>query len=306
MKSGKAMSINPSNPYNYRSVQPTQMVAVHNRNSSPMPTVTRPPAQTKKNEPSFSLPWALAGMATLATGAGLVFYAKHQIKALPETLEAIFRKTYTPEETKAMVKTYQGLLKIEDKKTFIEQAFQQIKKDKGLEDVNIPVEIIQKHKVYDKIIHFGHTELRKVCISGDVSKKKILGAIAHELDHVRQNTEMMRSGFYDHFVHDDEIRRLMKDDPDLDVNNPKHFQMASDIVKDYFSDIYGDVRNPSIQKDTPRYQKAKEYLKAHKSYVKNYDRTTRKSYLDNLLEAEAFPVGEAMEGFAEVIRYYKP
>ena len=78
MKSGKAMSINPSNPYNYRSVQPTQMVAVHNRNSSPVPTVTRPPEQTSKKKSSFSLPLALAGMATLATGAGLVFYAKHQ------------------------------------------------------------------------------------------------------------------------------------------------------------------------------------------------------------------------------------
>jgi hypothetical protein len=302
MKSGKAMSINPSNPYNYKSVQPTQVVSVPNRNSSPVPTVARPPSQTKKNEPSFSLPWALAGIATLATGAGLVFYAKHQIKELPKTLEAIFGKTYTPEETKAMVKTYQDLLKIEDKKTFIEQAFQQIKKDKGLEDVNIPLDITQKQKgLKDGTYEMGTTLFNSVRIAEDVGKQQILSNIAHELDHLRQNTEMMRAGFCDHLFNDDVIRRWIKEDfPELDGNNPADLKEVKNVIQKQFSKIYGDVTKPSIPKGTPRYQKAEEYLKAHK----NQDTTTYKSYRDNLLEVEAFAVGDAMTHFVRTIRLY--
>lgn len=300
MECKKAMSINPTSPYNYKSVQPTQAVPVANRNSSPVPTVARPPAQTKKNEPSFSLPWALAGMATLLVGIGVVAFRKDkakQIEKLPETLEAIFGKSYTPEETKGMVTTYQDLMKIEDQKTFIERAYQQIKMDMGLEDVKIPLKIIKTEKGMENNTKVGgRASWVSVSIAEDVLRHQILDSIAHELNHVRQNRELLQAGFLGEYVKDCLKKKFPKG-----VKNYK--EIEAELCRELeasFSDIYGNVRKPSIQKGTPRYQKAEEYLKAHKSY----DTTTLEAYHNNLLEIESHAVGRAMRRFVKTIKLY--
>ena len=232
------------------------------------------------------------------------FTQNTNIKELPKTLEAIFGKSYTPEETKVMVKTYQDLLKIEDQKTFIEQAFQQIKTDMGLDDVKVPLEIVKKQKNVEHNVHIlGSASFISVSIAEDVGKQKILNSIAHELEHVRQNKEMVQAGFYEHFINDDVIKEWIKSDfPEFDANKPRDLKKISGYVQKLFSDAYGDVKKSTIRKGTPRYQEAEEYLKAKKSK----DTSTYKSYRNNLLEVKAFSVGDAMERFAEVIRYYKP
>jgi hypothetical protein len=311
MECKKAMSINPTSPYNYKSVQPTQAVPVANRNSSPVPTVARPPAQTPKKKSSFSWPLALAGVATLLVGLGVVAFRKDKakrIKELPELLETIFRKPYTPEETKAMVKTYQDLLKIEDKKTFIEQAFQQIKKDKGLEDVNVSLEILQKIKknkrggevrgqVVEDIVRIKADLSSKEKLSSE-DQETLFNTVAHELNHVRQYREIIQAGLFDDYIkvwvgHTLPKKVIAKNKASTLIGNYKE-------VKKKFSHAYGDVTKPSIQKGTPRYLKAEEYLKGYK----DYDKQTHEEYLNNPLEIESRAVGDAMQCLVRTIKLY--
>ena len=311
MKSGKAMSINPSNPYNYRSVQPTQMVSVANRKSSPVPTVARQPAQVPKKKSSFSWPLALAGVATLLVGLGVVGFQKNraeQIEKLSQLLEGIFRKTYTPEETKAMVKTYQDLLKIEDQKTFIERAYQQIKIDMGLEDVNVPLEIAKELKkssrgeevsgaVADTVVHIKADLSSKEKLSSE-AQETLFDTVAHELNHVRQYREIIQAGLFDDYMK-----------VSIGNNIPKKViakHKASTLIRNYkevketFSHAYGDVTKPSIPKGTPRYLKAEEYLKGQKDYEKQ----TYEEYLNNPIEIESRAVGDAMKRFVRTIKLY--
>ena len=198
-------------------------------------------------------------------------------------------------------------MKIEDQKTFIEKAFQQIKTDMGLEDVNVPLEIVKELKDRDLGEVHGNAALDLVRVKADLSSKEKLSSeaqeslfstVAHELNHIRQNREIVQAGLFDDYMKGLIGNRL----PKKVIAKNK----ASRLIGNYnemaalFSSIYGDVKKPSIQKGTPRYQKAEEYLTSRI----NYDKTTIESYRNNPLEVESYAVGDAMQRFVRSIRLY--
>jgi hypothetical protein len=290
----------PSN-YNTRPIQqsptsPTATQTVQGTNNPNIQNIAKP----KKEAPNPLLLWGSALAGTALVGAGIFLGVKsyrhaEAVKQIPQNLELIFGKIYSPEEAEQAVKTFQDLLKIKDKKTFIEKAFDHIKNEMGLNDVNPILEIIKSEKEGNITTH-GYATWLSTHIAEDLSKEEILNTITHELKHIEQNRTMVKAGLQDQIITPEVLKELTEGS-----SNPKK---ARKTLENMINRIYGKVQKNSILPNSPEYKKAETYLHAYlrdDDAVRNYQ-----AYRENPMEIEAFKVGDTMQKVIETIQNMKP
>jgi hypothetical protein len=296
-----AIPSNPSN-YNYK----TSLVQQSPTSSVPVspPLQTTPSLQKVKNatpKKDNKKPWLLWGSALVGAalvGTSVFLVRDHQAKLsttkqIPELLESIFGKQYSPKEAELALKKYQSLLQIKDKEAFITKAFHEVKKDFGLEDVELKLDMTDKG-FFNR--NGGNASIFKGEVSIDKGWDKLdspgrqaalLKDIAHELKHIEQASLIERAGLWEEWHLED----LIKKNPELENNSELLKFAKKQIEKSRASSPYRHL--PRIPKDSPEYERACQLYKAWTGYTSH--EISKKAYRKNLLEVEAFHSGDEME-----------
>ncbi len=183
------------------------------------------------------------------------------------------------------VKTYQDLLKIRDPNAFIEQAFNQVKKDFGYEDLSIKLHIVDKPVQIQEGVPEGWAYVSRdvVSIYRKSNREQILNSLAHEFNHLRQFEYMSRSNLLEQSYFDRTFNCL-----NFDRQNQQHIKGIEEFTQElkmFYENLYRPLSRPKIKPDSPDYSKALAYAESAKEPA-NKD---KEAYKNNWLEQEAKP-----------------
>ncbi len=219
------------------------------------------------------------------------------IQEIPELLESIFGKKFSPEEAELAVKNYQSLLQIKDKDEFITKAFHQVKKDFGYENVPIKLKIETSPIDEYKITGAGSMGKDTLTVYRELDHKRILDIIAHEFTHVCQHEFMSLGGFIPEVYEEKAFQALSR----LDRNNPEDLKTVKEFaeeLREFYHTLFSPLNRPPIQAGTPEYQRAKKYADSAKNFINNNDA----KYDASFVEQEAKTAGKKMGRFIEIIQ----
>jgi hypothetical protein len=300
----------PSN-YNTRPVQ--QSPTNHTPPKTPQGTKSQNIKNAATPKKDTKNPWLLWGSALAGTalvGAGIALCVKDNqarlstIKAIPELLESIFGKKYTPNEATTAVKKYRELLQITDRDDFITQAFHYIKQEFGLQEVELKLHITDKgffNRQGGVASLFGDEvsiDKHSHWLDSQRTRIYLLKSITHKLKHIEQCSLIDRAGirkqaFIQSLVNS---KDLFEKFPWLDVNNPQHME----VISANFDSPFQSLEKIPIHKGTPEFERAQKLWEASLIY------STKRNYRSNLLEVEAFHVGDEMTRFVQQIINNRP
>lgn len=284
-------------------------------------------SKQKSNDQSFvQKHWGkmLLGAAAITVGAILTkgkLWAKEKpvsFEKVQQNFAEIFgKKNLTKEETEAMLKKYQEIYKIKDKKEFINQAFNQMKKDFGYENIPYELEITKKLSFVNGAIGLGVNASNKMTLYKFMSRKKILEAITHEFTHLRQReyglrtspqklVEAMKKNIFNGLEHNPKAKK----DYEKDIKMGDHLiaQKCIQELKDLGA-LFGKL--PMFEKGSEKYLKGEKYIKAKSEQTdfletnQLFSKTAYTKYRDNLLEQEAWQNGSLMQEIARYIEANK-
>lgn len=219
---------------------------------------------------------------------------------IQQNLAEIFeRKDLTKEEAESLLQKYKEIYNIKDKNEFIQQAFNQVKKDLGYE--NTPIEVVIRDKIIKEDkgrITLASYNPQNIKIYAKRPKEEILGRLMHEFKHMKQFESMFRGDskrcaqiFIDFY-------KILKD-PSLKKiydENPKAFE---EVVEELLAKYFGHL--PKFERNSMEYAQTEKYFEAWKNYNKD-SKNGYKDYANNLFEQEAKHIGGLMQ---EVAKYIK-
>lgn len=251
----------------------------------------------------------LLGAGALVVG-GILTKGKLWGKKTPATFEQaqknlseIFRKDIPKEEAEAMMKRYQEIYKIEDKDTFIEKLFHQVKKDYGYE--NSTVALTKYNSSFRPGIN-GYQKPGEIGILRTRSKKQIFNTMTHEFHHMRQDEIMYRTSpekftqidknrKLEELLNDSEFKKLHNEgDEDFKELLNSHIDKQQKILKKNFGHL------PPYKEGSAEYAQAEKYFEACRSYFKDSAKGNE-GYMNNLIEVEAWDIGAKMQEVANYI-----
>ncbi|MEI8377948.1 MAG: hypothetical protein WCF95_05360 [bacterium] len=217
-----------------------------------------------------------------------------------EKFKQIFRRNFSKENSEQMLQKYKEIYQIEDKNEFIVKAFKQVKKDYGYETLDLEL------KTHDSPAQVGTTKASGayypdfIFISSNSEKENILGRLAHEFNHIRQDEYVYRLG-HDIWV-DATMQKSILRTSELEGTSSLSTRRLNDL-KIEVNRLAGYMKNrfgywPQFKEGTPEYIQAEKYLeekKLNSPYVTD-------SYKNNLLEQESVSVGNLMREVAENIK----
>lgn len=248
----------------------------------------------------------LLGAGAVALGAIALkgkFFAKEKpisFEKVQQNFAEIFRqKDLTKEQTEAMLKNYQEIFKIEDKNTFIDKLFHQVKKDYGYENLNINYTLIEGKHVDDtkaiggfkplnakcKELGNGMSELTEVHGDGvmrfakEKSKESLFDTIMHEFQHCKQHELGYRT---------DKEKFIQAV---LNYRMPKtELVEERAMYKKGIEEIYGPVwdKLPKINSGTKEHELGMKYI----DNIENYISGGQPGYYDQIMEKEAYSIGD--------------
>lgn len=204
---------------------------------------------TKKSGMSKGAKWLLGIAGTAATVYGGVVLHRHinkpTIEKITKNFSEIFRRDVSKDEAQKMVGRYKEIFEIKDKDEFCRKAFEQIKRDYGYGDKDIPLvfenlggikngQQVRAHwNQYHANIAYNTEVLKnmqkELCIT---DKKDIIADLVHEFQHVKQHEYSFRANSSEYL--------------DLLCNNEK----APGLLKWLFSDHRELMRKDLISKNS--------------------------------------------------------
>lgn len=258
-------------------------------------------ASAKKEK---STPWGAILLGAAAIGAG-VFLTKGKLwgKELQarQNLSKIFGKDFSKDEAKTLLQKYKEIYKIDDKHTFIDELFKQVKKDYGYEGKDITWHILNKPVETSSNELKGAAKysfsLGEVGVLPTRSKDEIFISMTHEFDHVRQEEYMYRTS--------PEKTRKSCVEKTMDYlktseNHKNDFELIQKDAEEFadeqmkrISKRWGDREAFSV--DSKQYKLGEKYLESNSKYVNN----DKKLYDNDFNEKEAHKIGDLMRYVVE-------
>lgn len=237
---------------------------------------------------------------TSSSGDVKNYIKDNNITFFQEKFKQIFRRNFSKESSEQMLQKYKEIYQIEDKNEFIKKAFKQVKKDYGYETIDLEL------KIHDSPAQVGTAKASGayypdfIFISSNSEKENILGRLAHEFNHIRQDEYVYRLG-HDIWV-DATMQKAILRTTQLEGASSLSTRRLNEL-KNEVNRLSGYMKNrfgywPKLKEGTPEYIQAEKYLEAKKlnsPYVSE-------SYANNLLEQESLSVGNLMKEVAENIK----
>lgn len=252
----------------------------------------------------------LLGAGAVAVGAIALkgkFFAKEKpvdFEKVQQNLAEIFRqKDMTKEQTEAMLKNYQEIYKIEDKNTFIEKLFHQVKKDYGYENVDIKLKITDVPIDGDAMKGAGKYSFSQgeMEILNTRPKEQIFATITHEFDHVRQEE-------FQYLTSIERTKQAWKERAEHFLKNKRTKSTGNATGKTTTMEEFGEEIEKNLTKrwsgrqkfapDSDEYKLGEKYIESVKSYVNG----NKNAYNADFNEQEAEKIGGLMEEVAVHIK----
>ena len=240
----------------------------------------------KEKGMSTGLKWLLGTAGVFAAG-----FAAH--KFIPPMLvksrvEKIFLENFTKDETKAIQKKYQDILKISDKDEFLDKLFAELKRDYKLD--NIPIKLGKTYTKGEKsgairgAAHFS-PDHRKPYLDLEVDKtydnQTLLKHITHELRHAKQDLTCYQVGTRDDLisVYKDRIRDTISEKK----WSQKELEHEATQIVDEIISFYNKIGVKKIDNTSRNYDWGRKILDSYRIYANK----SKEAYLTTLYETDA-------------------
>jgi hypothetical protein len=282
--------------------------------------------EEKKKGLSTGAKWGIGLVSTaLAIYGSVVAHRAITRPTLEKTAKSfseIFGRNISKEEAKTLLSEYKELFKIKDADEFYEKAFNQVKKDYGLEKANIKLRKLYKDDpLLDKYTlgqwrEFYGTVFIKMPISQEAErtllkteKLDVISTMIHELKHAKQSELVSR--LPDDVLIDDYSRRWRKRYAELvgpKAKTPEEFKKERKLLlkdaftkemktklkgkecKDGLQKVFELLNLEKLKPETPEYEQAMKYLKENVNCSEGIIRSEKDyaKYRAQLTEQEAF------------------
>lgn len=258
------------------------------------------------------------------------------LRLMARCFSSIFCKKISVENTVDKMNAYQKLSYITDPKEFCQKAFEQIKKDFGYEDINIPLEIREPqagNAAWDPVNCVMKIYIDLASHLDGYKKADIIEYLIHEFRHVRQ-TEMSYRTSPDKFLNaiaEDYPRRIigklleqpleklvetaqntgisleellkvlrsygLKEKVDFKVSFDGEEQVFDKkSAKSNLDRVFGKLK--PFRKGSVKYQRGLNYIEGERSYIPySIDKDRYKS---GILEKDAFKTGKKWRSIVEL------
>lgn len=208
-------------------------------------------------------------------------------------IELLHKKELSKEETNAILKKYKEIYRIKDKKQYITELFEQVKKDFGYSNKNIFLELKdEKMEFTDIFKHKGVGGFQpgtgKMHFNTALNKKEIFISMFHEFTHVKQHEIAFRTIGAKERTFQKYINEVKETDPKMyNKNKNEVIRLVKNKINKIFEKkklIYGDL--PKFKEGSAEAILGKKYIDAGLNYIQAEDNV--KKYKNNLLEQGAY------------------
>ena len=300
-------------------------------------------ASTQEKQKTGMSTGAKIGLGILGTAAtvygcvvGHRMINKPSIEKVAKNFSEIFRREVSKDEAQKMVNNYKELLEIKDTEEFCKKAFEQVKKDYGYEDLNIPL-MFKPQKTWKDSASWNSEEgILTLHIKdsfgkdiGTWGRKDIIKSLLHEFQHAKQTEYAYRTSPEKYLqAHKDnlplaKIARIFMQPKEIQLKFAKSLNMSLSEFhaflktcakeKDFDSNLFkNNLKVKDIKaieklfgKSTPfeigskEYNQGLEYIKGTANYIN--PKIDDKLYRSQLLEKEAYATGDK---FKEIYNYF--
>ena len=190
---------------------------------------------------STGMKWLLGLAGTAATIYGCVVahraIKKPTIEKVTENLSSIFRRNVTKDEATAIVGKYRDIFKVQNYDEYCTKMFEQVKKDYGYGDINIPLKVIYPtgQQPVNGVINCGgwsatgglklYAKAPKDSIITQQEKRRIFHTYLHEFQHAKQSEMSYRAN-------PSEYIKALKESYNKDNSKEKVIQRAKELLND--------------------------------------------------------------------------
>lgn len=216
--------------------------------------------------------------------------------AFKEQFKNLYNKSdISEEELDQMIMHYSHIAKKEGAE-FVTDAFYQIKKDYGYEDIDMFLDIKKAEKLKGNQVLYGEymtirsipqkdTTMKKhssgitIRVGNTIPKKEIADTISHEFTHMYQDQIMFKTDpkkFRDAYIAKLEAQIKAQKRTDVTIDDIK---AQADRVCLLFKNYFGD--KPTIKKGSKEYDYAQKCFEWADKYVNDDDKLYRASFLEN-------------------------
>lgn len=294
----------------------------------------------KKTGMSTGAKIGLGILGTAAAAYGCVvghrMINKPSLEKVAKNFSEIFRRDVSKDEAQKMVNNYKELLEIKDTEEFCKKAFEQVKKDYGYENLNIPL-IFKPQKTWKDSASWNSEEgILTLHIKdsfgkdiGTFGRKDIIKSLLHEFQHAKQTEYAYRTSPEKYlqahkdnlplakiagiFMRPKEIQLKFAKSLNMSLSEFHAFLKTCAKEKDFdcnlFKNNIGVKDIKAIEKlfgkssrfeiGSKEYNQGLEYIKGIANYIN--PKIDDKLYRSQLLEKEAYATGDK---FKEIYNYF--